>query len=85
MGNDIGDCFKEPWIHTREYMPIYYIYKYICTMTFLLRTLVYDRGKNFVIKYEGSFKNGNSDCLVLEHVEHDRPEVNSLLLLSYLV
>ncbi|CAN4127700.1 unnamed protein product [Withania somnifera] len=32
-------------------------------------------GKNFVIKYEGSFKNGNSDCLVLEHVEHDRPEV----------
>lgn len=32
-------------------------------------------GKNFVIKYEGSFKSGNSDCLVLEHVEHDRPEV----------
>lgn len=32
-------------------------------------------GKNFVIKYEGSFKNGNFDCLVLEHVEHDRPEV----------
>ncbi|KAJ8556461.1 hypothetical protein K7X08_032213 [Anisodus acutangulus] len=32
-------------------------------------------GKNFVIKYEGSFKNGNSDCLVLEHVKHDRPEV----------
>ncbi|WMV43509.1 hypothetical protein MTR67_036894 [Solanum verrucosum] len=32
-------------------------------------------GKNCVIKYEGSFKNGNSDCLVLEHVEHDRPEV----------
>ncbi|KAF3649350.1 putative vesicle-associated protein 2-1-like [Capsicum annuum] len=32
-------------------------------------------GKNFVIKYEGSFKNGNSDCLVLEHVEHDRPDV----------
>ncbi|XP_075485221.1 uncharacterized protein LOC142524946 isoform X2 [Primulina tabacum] len=32
-------------------------------------------GKNFVIKYEGSLKNGNSDCLVLEHVEHDRPEL----------
>ncbi|KAI7981388.1 Cell division cycle 7-related protein kinase [Camellia lanceoleosa] len=32
-------------------------------------------GKNFVIKYEGSFKSGNSECLVLEHVEHDRPEV----------
>ncbi|XP_073130581.1 uncharacterized protein [Henckelia pumila] len=32
-------------------------------------------GKNFVIKFEGSLKNGNSDCLVLEHVEHDRPEV----------
>ncbi|XP_058222138.1 uncharacterized protein LOC131332092 [Rhododendron vialii] len=32
-------------------------------------------GKNYVIKYEGSFKNENSECLVLEHVEHDRPEV----------
>ncbi|VFQ70516.1 unnamed protein product [Cuscuta campestris] len=32
-------------------------------------------GKNFVIKYEGSFKEGNSDCVVLEHVEHDRPDV----------
>ncbi|XP_059443355.1 uncharacterized protein LOC132175423 isoform X2 [Corylus avellana] len=32
-------------------------------------------GKDFIIKYEGCFKNGNSDCFVLEHVEHDRPEV----------
>lgn len=32
-------------------------------------------GKNYVIKYEGSFKNENAECLVLEHVEHDRPEV----------
>ncbi|XP_020554050.1 uncharacterized protein LOC105155966 isoform X2 [Sesamum indicum] len=32
-------------------------------------------GKNFVIKYEGSFKSGHADCLVLEHVEHDRPEI----------
>ncbi|CAH9079973.1 unnamed protein product [Cuscuta epithymum] len=32
-------------------------------------------GKNFVITYEGSFKDGNSDCVVLEHVEHDRPDV----------
>ncbi|KAL7188505.1 hypothetical protein ACSBR1_038382 [Camellia fascicularis] len=32
-------------------------------------------GKNFVIKYEGSFNSGNSECLVLEHVHHDRPEV----------
>ncbi|KAK7286972.1 hypothetical protein RJT34_22357 [Clitoria ternatea] len=32
-------------------------------------------GKNFIIKFEGSFKNGNGDCFVLEHVEHDRPEV----------
>ncbi|KAG5523716.1 hypothetical protein RHGRI_030635 [Rhododendron griersonianum] len=32
-------------------------------------------GKNFIIKYEGSFKSGKSECLVLEHVEHDRPEV----------
>ena len=33
------------------------------------------RGKNFIIKYEGCFKSGNSDCFVLEYVEHDRPEV----------
>lgn len=39
-----------------------------------LVTFIY-RGKNFVIKYEGCFKNGNTDCSVLEHVEHDRPEV----------
>ncbi|CAA0838071.1 Protein kinase superfamily protein [Striga hermonthica] len=32
------------------------------------------RGKNFVIRYEGSLKSGSADCLVLEHVEHDRPE-----------
>ncbi|KAK9068037.1 hypothetical protein SSX86_012148 [Deinandra increscens subsp. villosa] len=32
-------------------------------------------GKNFVIRYEGSFKSGSSHCLVLEHVAHDRPEV----------
>ncbi|KAF4368015.1 hypothetical protein F8388_002626 [Cannabis sativa] len=32
------------------------------------------KGKSFVIKYEGSVKNGDSDCFVLEHVEHDRPE-----------
>ncbi|XP_058085691.1 uncharacterized protein LOC131233107 [Magnolia sinica] len=32
-------------------------------------------GRNFVIKYEGSFTSGNSECFVLEHVEHDRPEV----------
>lgn len=33
------------------------------------------RGKNFIIKFEGSFKSGNTDCFVLEHVEHERPEV----------
>ncbi|KAJ9536886.1 hypothetical protein OSB04_029619 [Centaurea solstitialis] len=32
-------------------------------------------GKHFVIKYEGSFKSGNSHCIVLEHFAHDRPEV----------
>ncbi|CAJ1948988.1 unnamed protein product [Sphenostylis stenocarpa] len=32
-------------------------------------------GKSFIIRYEGSLKNGNNDCFVLEHVEHDRPEV----------
>uniref|UniRef100_A0A1D1XTZ3 non-specific serine/threonine protein kinase n=1 Tax=Anthurium amnicola TaxID=1678845 RepID=A0A1D1XTZ3_9ARAE len=32
-------------------------------------------GRSFIIKYEGSFKSGNSECFVLEHVEHDRPEI----------
>ncbi|XP_022156976.1 uncharacterized protein LOC111023802 isoform X2 [Momordica charantia] len=32
-------------------------------------------GRNFIIKYEGSFSSGNSECFILEHVEHDRPEV----------
>ncbi|XP_031743554.1 uncharacterized protein LOC101210717 isoform X3 [Cucumis sativus] len=32
-------------------------------------------GRNFIIKYEGSISSGNSECLILEHVEHDRPEV----------
>ncbi|PON64619.1 Serine/threonine protein kinase [Parasponia andersonii] len=40
-----------------------------------LRMLERFGGKSFVIKYEGCFKNGDSDCFVLEHVEHDRPEV----------
>lgn len=47
--------------------------------------LLNNRGKNFVIKYEGSLKNGNSDCLVLEHVEHDRPEVIILSFIFLLV
>ncbi|XP_024169681.1 uncharacterized protein LOC112176094 isoform X1 [Rosa chinensis] len=40
-----------------------------------LRMLERFGGKNFVIKYEGCIKNGNSSCFVLQHVEHDRPEV----------
>uniref|UniRef100_A0A7N0VFQ3 non-specific serine/threonine protein kinase n=1 Tax=Kalanchoe fedtschenkoi TaxID=63787 RepID=A0A7N0VFQ3_KALFE len=32
-------------------------------------------GKNFIIRFEDSFKYGDSQCFVLEHVEHDRPEV----------
>ncbi|CAI0417641.1 unnamed protein product [Linum tenue] len=32
-------------------------------------------GRNYIIRYEGHFKSENSDCFVLEHVEHDRPEV----------
>lgn len=28
-----------------------------------------------MIKFEGSFKSGDAECFVLEHVEHDRPEV----------
>lgn len=45
----------------------------------------YDRGKNFVIKYEGSFKSGSADCLVLQHVQHDRPEVFIINLILLLV
>ncbi|GAV67599.1 Pkinase domain-containing protein, partial [Cephalotus follicularis] len=40
-----------------------------------LRMLERFGGKNFVIRYVGCFKNENSDCLVLEHVQHDRPEI----------
>ncbi|ESR53427.1 hypothetical protein CICLE_v10018937mg [Citrus x clementina] len=40
-----------------------------------LRMLERFGGKNFIIKYEGCFKSGDSDCFVLEHVKHDRPEV----------
>ncbi|CAJ2673979.1 unnamed protein product [Trifolium pratense] len=29
-----------------------------------------------MIKFEGSFKSGNSDCFVLEHVEHEQPELH---------
>ncbi|KAL5560514.1 hypothetical protein UlMin_036725 [Ulmus minor] len=32
-------------------------------------------GRNFIIKFEESVKSGDMDCFVLEHVEHDRPEV----------
>ncbi|KAK3153310.1 hypothetical protein QOZ80_2BG0170630 [Eleusine coracana subsp. coracana] len=31
-------------------------------------------GKNNVIKYDSSFRSGDLECFVLEHVEHDRPE-----------
>ncbi|XP_011047574.1 PREDICTED: uncharacterized protein LOC105141889 isoform X5 [Populus euphratica] len=40
-----------------------------------LRMLERFGGKNCVIKFEGCLKNQNSDCFVLEYVEHDRPEV----------
>ncbi|XVF13468.1 hypothetical protein REPUB_Repub08aG0210300 [Reevesia pubescens] len=32
-------------------------------------------GRNFVIRYEGCVKSADSDCFVLQYVEHDRPEV----------
>ncbi|KAF4364984.1 hypothetical protein G4B88_021801 [Cannabis sativa] len=32
-------------------------------------------GKNFIIKYEGSLKSGDAECFILEHVDHDRPEL----------
>ncbi|EOA15987.1 hypothetical protein CARUB_v10004105mg [Capsella rubella] len=31
-------------------------------------------GKNCIIKHEGCLKNGDSDCIILEHLEHDRPD-----------
>ncbi|GLU05518.1 hypothetical protein SLE2022_226150 [Rubroshorea leprosula] len=40
-----------------------------------LRMLERFGGKNFIIKYLGSFKSASFDCFILEHVEHDRPEV----------
>ncbi|XP_057981515.1 uncharacterized protein LOC131166906 isoform X2 [Malania oleifera] len=32
-------------------------------------------GRNFIIKFVGTFKSGNDDCFILEYVEHDKPEV----------
>ncbi|GMJ15081.1 hypothetical protein like AT4G16970 [Hibiscus trionum] len=32
-------------------------------------------GRNFIIRYEGCVRRENSDCFVLQYVEHDRPEV----------
>ncbi|CAN6300112.1 unnamed protein product [Urochloa humidicola] len=32
-------------------------------------------GTNFVIKYECSLKTGDLECFVLQHVQHDRPEI----------
>lgn len=32
-------------------------------------------GKGFVMKYEGSCRSENTDCIVLKHVEHDRPSL----------
>ncbi|KAL6905346.1 hypothetical protein ACP4OV_002947 [Aristida adscensionis] len=32
-------------------------------------------GKNNVIKFECSLRSGDLECFVLEHVEHDRPEI----------
>ncbi|CAN6311871.1 unnamed protein product [Urochloa humidicola] len=32
-------------------------------------------GKDFVIKYECSLKTGDLECFVLQHVQHDRPEI----------
>lgn len=28
-----------------------------------------------MIKYKGSFKSGCTDCLILEHFDHDRPQI----------
>ncbi|CAN1259190.1 Probable serine/threonine-protein kinase cdc7 [Linum perenne] len=32
-------------------------------------------GRNCIIRYEGCFKSETSECFVLEHIDHDRPEV----------
>lgn len=55
------------------YDPIFFFnYDACCLLSF---NFSWFRGKNCIIKFEGSFKSGNSDCFVLEHVEHERPEV----------
>lgn len=36
-----------------------------------------------MIKFEGSFSSGDAECFVLEHVEHDRPEVTVICLFSH--
>ncbi|KAK4769728.1 hypothetical protein SAY87_030260 [Trapa incisa] len=48
-------------------------HKYLITNE--LKMLERFGGKNFIIKCEGSFKSEKGECFVLEHVEHDRPEV----------
>jgi hypothetical protein len=37
-----------------------------------------------VIRYEERFRSGELDCFVLEHVKHDRPEVNHFCWLLFL-
>eukprot|EP01018_Ginkgo_biloba_P035131 Gb_34622 [translate_table: standard] len=32
-------------------------------------------GKHYIIKYEGVFKHNDCDCLILQHVEHEKPEI----------
>lgn len=55
------------------YDPIFFFNYDACCLLFF--NFSWFRGKNCIIKFEGSFKSGNSDCFVLEHVEHERPEV----------
>jgi hypothetical protein len=38
-----------------------------------------------VIKYECSLKSGDLECFVLEHVQHDRPEVSVIYSLKLFV
>jgi hypothetical protein len=38
-----------------------------------------------VIRYEDRFRSGELDCFVLEHVKHDRPEVNHFCWLQMLL
>lgn len=63
------------WVRINK--SFFYYFCFCTSLSQILCIVIHSlfRGRNFVIKFEGSFKSGNSECFVLEHVKHDRPEV----------